>query len=215
MGSRRKQKSGSGLGASLLSALLGGGLFLLFMGIFQVGLPFSLVAAVAGYGAGMLLFSPRKKDDGITMQLSGLSQESIERTIREGEDKLCQIQALKSQVRKPMIKNKVKEICTLIEKILEDFEKDPKDIKIARQFMNYYLDATIKILTRYVDISAQPVLSDKMQETVEKAERLIESIRKAFEIQLVKLLQDDVLDLDVEMSVLENTLKMEGMEDMN
>jgi 5-bromo-4-chloroindolyl phosphate hydrolysis protein len=45
----------------------------------------------------------------------------------------------------------------------------------------------------------------------QKVESLLSTIKQAFDKQLAKLLEDDVMDLDVEISVLEKTMKSEGL----
>jgi len=40
---------------------------------------------------------------------------------------------------------------------------------------------------------------------------MLDSIHAVFEKQLAGLMQDDILDLDTELTLLQNTLKMEGM----
>ena len=44
-----------------------------------------------------------------------------------------------------------------------------------------------------------------------KAERMLDDIQRAFEKQLSALLWDDVLDLDTELSVLEENIELENL----
>ena len=89
--------------------------------------------------------------------------------------------------------------------------KSIKDIKRARQFVNYYLDSTVKIVTRYVELSNTQVITPETEKSLKKVEELMRTVKVSFEHQLQQLLEDDLLDLDTEVEVLKKTLKMEGM----
>jgi 5-bromo-4-chloroindolyl phosphate hydrolysis protein len=103
------------------------------------------------------------------------------------------------------------EICTTANDIFDDFVKDPKDIKIARRFILYYLDTTERIVAKYYQLSKSPYLSDDAKNTLNNVESTLVMIKDTFRKQLKKLTENDVLDLDAEVKVLKNTIKQEGI----
>jgi 5-bromo-4-chloroindolyl phosphate hydrolysis protein len=198
--------------AGLLSGAIGGGGFLLFFFLFGLPLVPSLLLGLAGFGGVYIFiyaFRPRPRmefviGDGVTPQL-------LESTMKEGDQKVRALTEYSAAIADPAVKAKIAKIIDVIRRIFADFEKDPKDIKQARQFLSYYLDTSVKIVRKYRDLSAQSVRSPEIAATLAKAEMMLDSIEKAFEKQLARLLQDDVLDLDTEIQTLEKTFNAEDL----
>ncbi len=144
-------------------------------------------------------------------QEAGINPREAQRVIDECTDKVREIRAMTIRIRDNAIAEEVRGIARAAMNIVDNFRKDPKDIKRARQFVNYYLDATVKIVTRYVELSNAQVITPEVEKSLKKVEEIVQSIRKTFEKQHEMLLQDDLLDLDTEVEVLKKTMKLEGM----
>ncbi len=94
-----------------------------------------------------------------------------------------------------------------IEKILGLIEEDPRDLRRARKFLVVYLDGACEVAEKYVD------LQDKGQAASFKPrlEELLDEMERVSAEQHAKLLQNDALDLDVQLEVLSERLKKEGV----
>ena len=194
----------------IAAAAIGGGVFAL--SYLTLGLPLALctVAALGGYGSGLFLFYTRGSS-GIDIRVDGIDPDTVSQTLNEATAKVDLIEGLGKKLTKPEVKSQIDKLTTIARGILEDIRKDPKDIKRARQFLNYYLDAVTRILSRYTDLTERGIASPEARAALEKAESLLNMLGGAFDKQRASLAQDDVLDLDTEMSVLEKTLDMEGL----
>jgi 5-bromo-4-chloroindolyl phosphate hydrolysis protein len=199
-----------GMLRTLLPGIIGGSVFIIFAFIFGVNIFVSIGLGLAGFIAGGLVFGAGKKD--IEMIVDGITKQKYNEVMRQGKAKLAVLGSFIAKVKDVDVKKKVKEITDVVEKIFLDIEKDPKDIKPAREFLTYYLDTTINILNRYIEISGQNLQSKKISDMLERVEGLLDAIKKAFEKQLEKLLTDDMLDLDSDIKVLEQTIKSEMLE---
>jgi len=196
---------------ALMPGLIGGGIFLFFT--FLLGFNNFFIAAGLGLAAfigSSFLFAGKNKE--LDIVVNGITREKYNEIIQQGKDKLKMLASFISQVQDVAIKKKIKEISDIVEKIFLDIEKDPKDIKPAREFLSYYLDTTLNILNKYTEISGQNIRSKKIDDTLKKVEDLLDAIKVAFEKQLEKLLNDDILDLDSDIKVLEQTIKSEMIE---
>jgi 5-bromo-4-chloroindolyl phosphate hydrolysis protein len=193
---------GAGLIAAAVFAVL---LFLTW------NVPVAFAGAGAGLIAGMLIHKPSNKDD-MRLSLTGITPEMVAEAIRDGRLQIAELRSVGQRVSNPLVQFKVKQIADVADKIIDDIRKDPGDLKAARPFLNYYLDSTVKILERYAELSAKKILDKDVQLSLKRVEGLLDSIRLAFHKQLAKLLENDMLDLDTEMSVLEKTIQLEGGE---
>ena len=193
----------------IISGAIAGLTFLIFLFAIKLSIILSLGIGIISYIASLFTFSSYGKiRDNMPV---GVSEELLIKTIQAVSDKLKILTSHMEKIEKPSVKSKVRDICVTVENIMVNFEKDPKDIKAAKNFLNYYLDATIGLVEKYKDLSSRNVKSDNIQATLAKAENLINIIRESFNKQYLKLLEDDVMNLDVEIQVLEKTLKSEGL----
>lgn len=196
----------------ILSGILGGVGFAFFFLALHSSMLLACIAAIAAYGAGFLIFSTNKKRPPIEIsETSGLDQAGIDRVIKEGQAKVDRLHELAKATAGAESKEKVERLAGIAREIIDDLKEQPGDIKRARQFLNYYLDTTIRILERYTDISNKNVKSSEAAASLRKVESMLDGVQAVFEKQLAGLMQDDILDLDTELTLLQNTLKMEGL----
>ena len=196
----------------IASAICGAAVFFLFFVVFESHILITLLCSLAAL-LGVFLSLSKKKIDPELKKLAlhyGLTPRNIKKTIKQGRKKVSSIKREAKKIEKQSVQKKIMSICDTLDKIFKDFEKDPKDIKAAREFLNYYLDATKKIIKQYSILSKQKTDSKK-RETLKKAEDLMSTIEEAFENQLTTLYNDDYLDLNAEISVLDKAIEMQGL----
>lgn len=196
---------GLGIAAAAVVALI-----VLKFAVNHIGL--TILIGIGAFLAGVLIFRPlsKKKSSADFDNIDGVTQDTHEKALAEGHAKLKDLKASTDKIRDPGIKEKATGICRLTEKILESIRKDPKDLKPARSFLGYYLDTAMKILKQYNELEGQSVKSTEMTEVIGRLEGTLGTLETAFEKQLEKLMENDVMDLDTELTVLERTIEMEG-----
>jgi 5-bromo-4-chloroindolyl phosphate hydrolysis protein len=189
----------------LLSGILAAAMFLVFLLAIDAGLIPSLLVAAVAYVIGFFFLFKVKRPEIVA------SESTLKTALQEGGRKLAVIQGLEKRIRKSSMISQIKDIEGIIGKILAKIERDPARLKQAHQFLTYYLDSTINILNKYVELGAQNVEDEEIQKALAKVESMLQTIRDAFEKQLARLLSDDAMDLDAELATLEQTIKMEGL----
>lgn len=199
------------MSGDILSGLIGGATFLIFLFLLGQNIIISIAVGVIAFIGGMFLFGSKLKKN--QMEFSGLDMDSqlVASVIKEGEERLKKIRQLSFKINDRRTKEKVDKIIDVTERIFDDIKKDPKDAKPAKKFLTYYLDSTVNILEKYIDISSKRLSSPEINATLTKVETILDTIVEAFEKLLEKLLENDIIDLDTEISVLESTIKSEGL----
>lgn len=119
---------------------------------------------------------------------------------------------LSSEVAKPRVQEKLERLCRTGEQILGELTREPRQIELARAFLTYYLEAAQRIVKRYTELARRESPDREVNETLARAEASLDSIQRAFDQQLVALLQREVIDLDSEVELLERTVQMDGGE---
>jgi 5-bromo-4-chloroindolyl phosphate hydrolysis protein len=133
-----------------------------------------------------------------------------DKAVKEGTEKLKNIRNSTRMIMNNEIAAKVQDICKTGFEIFDYIDKNPEDISKAKQFINYYLDATEKIVNRYVELSAKKEKTKEIEDSMKSVEAILDSIKETYLKQLHNLLEDDLLDLNTEIKVLEKTMKYEG-----
>lgn len=149
------------------------------------------------------------KDDTAT-EVSNSVNSNVESALSYGFQKLEAIEKKSFGIENVDVRNKVGRIYNLGLKILNDVKENPDDFYAARQFFNYYLDATDSILEKYVSLQENREFLAIADESFRKTEALLDTVETAYQKQLEKLYEDDVMDLDTELKVLAKTIKTEG-----
>jgi 5-bromo-4-chloroindolyl phosphate hydrolysis protein len=194
----------------LLAGVVGGGVFLLLLLVLSVPLFWALLGAAAGTGAGFLLFGGRRRAE-VLLPGARADGQLAEEALREGQESVRRLRSTIARIPSKAVRQRAESVAAVADRILEDIRKDPKDVRPARQFFTYYLDATVRVLGKYVELRSHGESSEAVRASLRRVEDNLELIRSAFEKQLGRLLEDDVLDLDTEIALLEKTIRLEGL----
>ncbi len=137
----------------------------------------------------------------------GYSALEISQTLNDAENLLDRIKQANLQIANDEFNQRIDRICLLGREILEVIEDDPGDIRRARKFLNVYLEGAQQVTEGYAKTHQRNESVDLEQ----NFKNVLETIESVFTEQKQKLIEDDVFDLDVQIEVLTNQLKREGV----
>ena len=192
-------------------------------GALAIGLAFWLVGwLAAGYGAlmGVILgglgvaagavtygLDPRRAKGLDRAAATGVRGERVIEAIREAEGKLAEIETAAAALKNRELRGHVARIVTEARAVLDEIERDPKDLARARRFLNTYLDGTRNVVRDYArrqeDFADTPLAANFTN--------VLATIERVFAEQVTHLRKDEALDLDVAIEVLETQLTKEGV----
>lgn len=194
----------------IYSAILGGAFFAVPYVALGIELLPSLVISAAAYGAGTLIFKDRSKLD------LSIDKKNLYDILKEAKEETLQISNISKQIEDKEVVENINQICDISNKIIDTLSKNPNKLGQTRNFLNYYLPVTIKILTRYDEIENQRLNTTESKEFMESVKRMTEKIKNAFNEQLNNMYQTEMIDTDAEIKVFESMLKSDGfLEDIN
>ena len=193
------------LPSNIPAALTGGGLFLLSLFLLNLEIPIAIAISVAGYlVAGLLIFPAVPAKEIEQKKLLGI-------VLKEGQQKLLEMKRLQGKLKNPQMRQQIAQLQTIAASIFEALKKNPQQVVSAQQFSTYYLDSTLKIISKYLHLSEHQAHSADVQASMLKVEQALRGVHAAYEKQLAGVLQDVVVDLDAELSMLEETLDIENL----
>jgi len=194
----------------IYSAILGGAFFAVPYVALGIELLPSLAISAVAYGAGTLIFKDRNKLD------LSIDKKNLYDILKEAKEETLQISNLSKQIEDKEVVENIEQICDISNKIIDTLSKNPNKLGQARNFLNYYLPVTIKILTRYDEIENQRLNTTESKEFMESVKKMTEKIKNAFNEQLNNMYQTEMIDTDAEIKVFESMLKSDGfLDDIN
>lgn len=171
-------------------------LFMFLGGVAAVGVVL-LVAAVIFFA-----FRKPKKTEQQQMDEYAVS------TVQKGRTQLMDIRRLAMKIKNPDIRRSSENICAQIDKILRTLKEQPGDLPRLGRFFSYYLPTLQSILTKYTRLEATGLPGE---DTAEKTLSCLKDMESAMEKQYQNLFEDEKLDLTVEMKVMTQICKRDGL----
>ncbi len=189
--------------SEVVSAVIGGSFFAIPYLALNIPILPSIAIGTLAFTAGELVF---RKDK--TLKESNLTlYETLENAKKQNKHILEMIPKIENiELRKSL-----NEINTTVTKIINTIEKNPEKEKKLKNFFDYYLPVTVKLVDRYDEIENQRINSKEEKSFNLTTENTIKEINDVFKQFLNILYQSDMNDTDVEIKVLNSMLKADGL----
>ncbi len=121
--------------------------------------------------------------------------------LEEGRMALGELGKLYARIPEESVRNRIMELLSLTDRIVDDVRTDPADLPLIRRFLRYYLPTAIRVLHEY----------DRAQGDRGRLEKLLDELIASGRSQYDGLFANDATDLDLEIGVLETKLRAEGL----
>lgn len=124
---------------------------------------------------------------------------------------LRQIKEINDAIPDAEMSRKIDRIGEITGKILDYQRQNPAKAPELRQFLNYYLPTTLKVLRAYAQMDAQGVEGENISAAKRRIEAMMDKVVEGFEKQLDQLFQTDAMDITTDVEVLERMLDKDGL----
>lgn len=128
----------------------------------------------------------------------------------QGYNHLSELKKLKVKISGEKVLTPLSGIISITAQIFDYINENPGKIKNVREFVNYYLPTTIKLLGNYCDLAAKPVKGENITNTLIKIENIMSGIHTTCGNILNDLYKDNSIDINAEISVMENMMNEDG-----
>ena len=191
--------------SEVVSAVVGGTFFAVPYLALSIPLLPSLAIGAAAFAAGELVF---KTDVVQTLKESNIS---LYETLELAKNQNKHILEMIPKIENEDLRKDLNEINSTIAKIITTIEKNPEKVKKLKNFFDYYLPVTVKLVDRYDEIENQKINSEEEKNFNTTTEKTIREINGVFKQFLNILYQSDMNDTNVEIKVLNSMLKADGL----
>lgn len=187
------------------SLLTGAGLFLGSWGGQSLAAP--VLLGLIGLGLHMFTFRPDPLRNKGMDEIDSFQQDRVGRVVAEGESYLKAMLEAASRTGDRQIIARVEDFGATARKLFRTVEEDPRDLTAARRYLGVYLmgarDATVKFADLWIKTRDPGARTDY--------EALLADLETNFADRTTALLSDNRSDLDVEIEVLRDRLRREGV----
>ena len=135
----------------------------------------------------------------------------LQSVIYQGKRAIADIRRLNDEIPDERISAQIDLIERLTAQIFDCVRKNPKKLSQIRQFLNYYLPTTIKLMEQYVTLQNQSLKTENITEGMQKIEDMLDKVIVAFQRQLDALFEADVVDITADIRVMEQMMASEGL----
>ena len=190
--------------SEVVSAVIGGCFFAVPYLALAVPLAPSLAIGAAAFAAGELVL--KGNDIKTLKEINFDLYQCLETAKKQNKHILDMVPMIEDDEKK---KN-LKEINDTVTKIIKTIEKEPDKVRLLKNFFDYYLPVTVKIVDRYDEFENQRLSSTKVKELNESTIKTIREMNDLFKKFLNNLYESDIVDTSVEIKVLNSMLKSDG-----
>ena len=135
----------------------------------------------------------------------------LQSVIYQGKRAIADIRRLNDEIPAERMSAQIGLIACLAAQIFDCVRQHPEKLSQIRQFLNYYLPTTIKLMEQYVTLQNQSVKTENITEGMQKIEDLLDKVIVAFQRQLDALFESDVVDITADIRVMEQMMASEGL----
>ena len=191
--------------SEVVSGVIGGSFFAIpYLALSVPFLP-SLAIGAAAFAAGELVLKTNVVE---TLKETNLDlYHKLQKARKQNQHILDSIPKVESEE----LRIELNEINDTTTKIIETIEKNPDKEKKLKNFFDYYLPVTVKLLDRYDEIENQRLNSKDSKKFNENTLKTIKEINSVYKKFLNILYEDDMTDTNVEIKVLNSMLKADGL----
>ena len=137
----------------------------------------------------------------------------IREVLERGNAFIAEIRRCNDAIPGEEISGKISRMELIVRRIFERAQAHPEIVPDLKKLMDYYLPMTVKLLTAYADMDAQPVQGETIRASKKEIEDTLDTLNLAFEKLLDDLFEDTAMDVSSDISVLNTLLAQEGLTD--
>lgn len=169
--------------------------------------PIAILFAVGAGAAFVMLYGLDPSPKATVADSYSGSNKRVSEALLLAEKKIASIEQASLKIQQSELNQRLLRIIGLAREILAEIARDPRDLRLARKFLNTYLDGASKVVSGY----AESHTNGRSSSLETNFRRILVTIEDVFKQQLQHLLDNDLNDLDIDMEVLETQLKNEGL----
>lgn len=194
--------------AAIISAAASGAVFIILLFLLEWSVFIDIPVAIGTYAGLYLMTKPRRRIGGIDIDFIENGEE-LEQKLIEAKNDHDSIKKSIVKIGDLQVKNEAEKLSETSAAIIEYLENNPSKIRQARQFIDYYQECASKLLSKYIGLQDANIETEEIIKLKKDTRSALATLNKAFSGQFEKLMRGELTDMQAEIELLEQTVKME------
>lgn len=152
-----------------------------------------------------------RNQEQINRQNESDDDKNIRETLETGDKFIEEIRDSRNQLTDSEMIQKLETTELIVSKIFDRIEEKPELMAQARKFIHYYLPLTLKLVNSYEDFNTQGIETENIKKSKQEISKTIDTINKAFYKLYSGFFDNDIIDINSDISVLHTMLSQEGL----
>lgn len=153
----------------------------------------------------------RQEEEAKVVEADTPRDPALQEVLDRGNAFIAQIRKCNDDIPGEEISGKIDRMEQIVQRIFLRAEAHPEIVPDLKKLMDHYLPMTVKLLTAYADMDAQPVQGENIQTAKREIEASLDTLNGAFEKLLDSVFKDTALDVSSDITVLKTLLAQEGL----
>lgn len=166
-----------------------------------------LILPIGVYFGVYMISKPQLKIGNIS--IAKAKSEDLKQLMEEGYNNLRKLEQGSTQIKDEEIQGLSKNLYFRGVDIYEHLQSNPDKIPVARKFLNYYLETAAGLVTKYEKLSDSKAKGDSIKRAEKEVKEGLLVLEKAFDKEFEHMMQGDIMDIELDVKVLEQTFKSE------
>lgn len=155
-------------------------------------------------------FLPKKTKEIEVLHEEKSKDEYCNMILEQIYDYMKELQVEKGKLENTFLQSKIQKILELSDKMVSCILKDVNKARSIRKFVNYYFPTLLNLIRNYDALENEHVDSNDFKEGMKKVEEAVTTIETAFQKQYNALFEDTLMDIENEITVMEQMLVKDG-----
>lgn len=194
--------------AAIFSAVGAGAAFIVTLFVFNLPVIADVLIAMGAYAGLCLLTKPRRRIGGMDVDFLQNGEE-LEKKLLEAKEDYESITRSIERISNSEVREEARKLAETSASIIKYLEANPHKIPQARQFIDYYQDSASKLLVKYIELENSNIETDAISRLKNNTRTALSTLNTAFCGQFEKLMRGELTDMQAELELLEQTVKME------
>lgn len=194
--------------AAIISAAASGAVFIILLFLLEWSIFIDIPVAIGTYAGLYLMTKPKRRIGNTDIEFIENGAE-LEQKLLEAKEDYENINKSIARIGDLQVKGEAEKLAETSSAIIEYLEKNPLKIRQARQFIDYYQDCATKLLSKYIGLQDANIETAEIIRLKKDTRSALCTLNKAFSGQFEKLMRGELTDMQAEIQLLEETVKME------
>lgn len=195
--------------AAVFSAVMAGGVFVFLLFVVEWFILFDVLIAAGTYVALYLMLKPQLRIGNTKIEFIEGGEE-LEKKLLEAKDDYDSISRHVKKINDLRVREEAEKLVATASSIIEYLENNPEKIRHARQFIDYYQESASDILEKYITLQDANIETSEIIKLKKDTENALVTLNTAFKEQFEKLIRGEIIDMQAEFALLEQTVKTEN-----